>query len=264
MKPFLLLLTGLAVCTWLPAYAATPLTESIFTEIIREANVITATKTVAPAQTNEVFKAPDRVRTGPASRVELTAPDHTITRVGANTVFTFEPGERNILLEKGTVLFNSPAGAGGGTVRYHGTAAAVLGTTMVCAVLPDGSFKVLDLEGHVKVTLKNNLSFVLEAGQMIIVPPDGDQLGEVKSFNLAELSGRLLLVVGFSSPLPSLPLITAAIQEQNKVIAAGDLPDVASFPAASFGLGIITPVSNQPPWLLNAPDHAQVYVSPVR
>ena len=73
----------------------------------------------------------------------MTAPDQTITRVGANTVFTFEAGERSIRLESGSILFHPPAGVGGGTVRYRGTAAAVLGTTMICAVLPDGSFKIL-------------------------------------------------------------------------------------------------------------------------
>ena len=116
-------------------WSATPLTESTFTEIIREANVVAATsKSTTPAVTNMIFHAPDLVRTGPASRVEMTAPDQTITRVGANTVFTFEPGGRNIQLEKGSVLFHPPTGVGGGTVKYRGTAAAVLGTTMVCVV----------------------------------------------------------------------------------------------------------------------------------
>src|SRR4051794_25155734 len=97
---------------------AASLTESTFTEIIKDVNVVpAATKTAAPAQMNELVKAPDLVRTGPASRAELTAPDQTLTRIGANTVFSFEPTGRNLNLQQGSVLFHSPAGKGGGSIR---------------------------------------------------------------------------------------------------------------------------------------------------
>ena len=54
-----------------PAWGAPiPLTESTFTEIIQEAKVVAATtKAETPAETNMLFKAPDLVRTGQASRV---------------------------------------------------------------------------------------------------------------------------------------------------------------------------------------------------
>ena len=69
-------LTGFVLCAGLSAFGATPLTQSTFTEIINQANVVAATtKNTTPAKTNEVFKAPDLVSTGPASRVEMTAPD---------------------------------------------------------------------------------------------------------------------------------------------------------------------------------------------
>ena len=112
-----------------PAWGAPiPLTESTFTEIIQEAKVVAATtKAETPAETNMLFKAPDLVRTGQASRVELTAKDQTITRIGANTVFTFAQGGRDIQLHEGSVLFHSPKGAGGGAIRNRGTSAAVLG-----------------------------------------------------------------------------------------------------------------------------------------
>ena len=112
-----LLSAALFLCAGLSALAATSLTESTFTEIIREANVVAAAdKSVAPAKTNEVFRVPDLVRTGSASRLEMTAPDQTITRVGANTVFTFAPEGRDIVLERGSVLFHPPEGGGGGAI----------------------------------------------------------------------------------------------------------------------------------------------------
>lgn len=234
------LLTGLAVGASMAALAATPLTESTFTEIIKEVKVVAATtRQATPARTNEVFRVPDLVRTGPDSRVEMTAPDNTITRIGANTVFTFDPVERSIRLEKGSLLFHSPAGAGGGTIKYRGTAAAVLGTTLICAVLSDGSFKTLVLEGQGQVTLANKRSVTLNAGEMVVVRPDGNDFGPVEIVNLGSLASRLLLVVGFSNRLSSLPLIASAIQRQNTQIAAGKLDHITPWRLAGKGLDLL-------------------------
>lgn len=261
----LFLLAGLVVYTQVSAVAAVSLTESTFTEIIRTANVVTAAnQAVAPARKNEVFKAPDLVRTGTASRIEMTAPDQTITRVGADTVFTFAPGGRDVLLERGSVLFHSPAGAGGGAIKNHGTAAAVLGTTEIGAILPDGSFKILDLEGHVRVTLKNGLAIDLKAGQMVIVSPDGTKFSVLMNFNLGQLLPHLLLVVGFSEPLSSLPLIEEAIQIQNQEITGGKLNDLVSLQTAFFGLDIIHRGSDGLTGVLNTSDMTIEHISPVQ
>jgi hypothetical protein len=192
-----------------------------------------------------------------ASRLEMTAPDQTITRVGANTVFTFAPGGRDILLERGSVLFHAPAGVGGGAIKNHGTAAAVLGTTEIGAMLSDGSFKILDLEGKVKVTLKNNVSVGLKPGQMVIVSPDGTEFGPVLNFNLGRLVPRLLLVGGFSEPLSSLPLIDAAIQVQYKEIAGSGPGDWAPLLVAEYGLDL-----TMDPERFNQPNIPQMYISP--
>lgn len=259
MKIGLFLAVILAVAG-VPALAAVPLTESTFTEIILQANVVSAAdKSAKPARVNEVFKAPDLVRTGTASRLEMTAPDQTITRVGANTVFTFAPGGRDILLERGSILFHAPAGVGGGAIINHGTAAAVLGTTEIGAILPDGSFKILDLEGKVKVTLKNLLSIELKPGQMVIVSPDGNTFGPVLNFNLGRLLPHLLLVAGFSDPLSSLPLIQAAIQVQDQEIAGGGLDHFVPLPSAEFGLDL-TPDAELQKW--NLPTQPQIRISP--
>lgn len=237
------------------AFAAEPLTESTFTEIIQEANVVTAAnKSGSPAKTNEVFKVPDLVRTGRDSRVELTAKDQTITRVGSNTTFTFAQGGREILLKNGGVLFHSPAGVGGGAIKYKGSSAAVLGTTEIGQVLPDGRFKVLDLEGNVEVSLVNGISVRLKAGQMVIVSPDGTKFSEVTNFNLAELASHLLLVVGFSEPLSSRSLIEAAIEQQNQDIANGRLTISGNWQEAGLGLDVVFSPMNDSLFYLNGLD----------
>jgi len=113
MKTTILLFVSIALCRVSADGAA--LTESKVTEIIKEVNLLPAsTATAAPAKLNDLVKAPDRVRTGAQSRTELTAPDNTITRIGANTVFSFENQGRTLNLEQGSLLFHSPKGKGGG------------------------------------------------------------------------------------------------------------------------------------------------------
>ena len=247
------------------AHAAIALTESVFTEIINDAKVVTAsTQAAAPAKQNELFKAPDLVRTGPASRVELTAADQTITRIGANTIFTFEPTGRSIYLEKGSVLFHSPPGMGGGAIKHGGASAAVLGTTIIGAILFDGSFKIMVLEGQCLVTLRNESTLTLNAGQMVIIPADGNSFGQgVMTFNIQQLVARLLLVQGFSNPLPSLPQINDAIQQQNTDIANGTAGPIVSFDVASQGLDLTggKPPSNFPP-VSPVIDHTGLPISP--
>lgn len=219
--------------------AALPLTESTFTEIIQEANVVNAsTKSVAPALAHDLFKSPDLVRTGQGSRAELTAKDLTITRIGENTTFSYAPSGREIELKQGSVLFHAPVGIGGGAIKNRGSSAAVLGTTEIGAVLPDGSYKVLCLEGTVTVTLANGKSTKLKPGQFVVVTPDGTQFGETMDFNLGDLADRLQLVAGFSQALSSWHLIEMAIAEQNQQIATGKLVNVVFTEVASFGLDI--------------------------
>jgi hypothetical protein len=228
MKPKLLFIGCLCACA--PAFAA-PLTQSTFTEIVKDVNVVAATtKTAQPATVNELVKAPDLVRTGPESRAELTATDQTITRIGANTVFSFEPTGRDMNLEKGNVLFHSPAGKGGGTIRSGGAAAAVLGTTLIVSSTGDGGFKVILLEGKGRVTLPNGKSTTLKAGQLVFVLPGQTDFGPVLTINLGKLVAGSQLVNGFSNPLSSMPLIRKAIDEQNGQLTKGRMQDTGLSP----------------------------------
>ncbi|MEY2465574.1 MAG: hypothetical protein QOD03_95 [Verrucomicrobiota bacterium] len=212
---------------------AAPLSESTFTEIVKEVTVVPqATKTAQPAQINEVIKAPDLVRTGPQSRAELTAPDQTITRIGANTVFSFEPASRSMELQKGNVLFHSPKGKGGGTIKSGGASAAVLGTTIIVVATPGGGFKLIVLEGKGEVTLPNGKSVTLKAGQLVFILAGQTEFGPVLDINLAKLVGGSQLINGFSNPLSSLPLIQDAINQQNNLIQNGKAEDTGATPDA--------------------------------
>ena len=228
----ILLMAAIAVAARFSA-AAAPLTEGTFTEIIHDVNTLSAAGNAAPAKVSDVLKAPDRVRTGPESRAELTAPDKTITRVGANTVFSYADNGRTLNLEQGNVLFHAPKGLGGGTIKSGGAAAAVLGTTLIVSATPDGGFKVILLEGKGTVTLPGGASAMLHAGQLIFVLPGGT-LSHVLDINLGKLVGGSLLINGFPDELPSLPLILAAIDRQNSQLASGHATDTG-LPPGNFG-----------------------------
>jgi hypothetical protein len=220
---------SLAAAGWLHAK---PLTESTFTEVIKDVNVVAQpTKTAAPAKTNELFKFPDLVRTGTESRAELTAVDKTITRIGANTVFSFEPAGRDINLQQGSVLFHSPTGRGGGTIKSGGASAAVLGTTLIVATTPvqaptdRNGFKVILLEGKGRVTLPNGRSRTLTGGQLVFVLPGQTEFGPVLDINLGRLVAASTLVTGFSTELASMPKIKKAIERQDDLIRHGRARD---------------------------------------
>jgi len=224
MKTITLLSAVLAGCLQLADAAS--LTESTVTEIIKDVNLLPANaSSSSPAKLKDVVKAPDRVRTGAESRTELTAPDDTITRIGANTVFSFETKDRVLNLEKGSLLFHSPKGAGGGTIKSGGASAAVLGTTLIVAATDNGGFKVIVLEGQGRVTLPNGRRVNLNAGQMVFVLTGGGGLSEVLEINLAKLVAGSLLVKGFSHELSSVARIDTAIKKQNVQLKKGRAMD---------------------------------------
>ncbi|MBU6409522.1 MAG: FecR domain-containing protein [Verrucomicrobia bacterium] len=217
------LVFGLALLVRFSAGAA-PLAESTFTEIINDVATVAATGAASPAKVKEVLKAPQRVRTGPDSRAELVAPDQTITRVGANTIFSFADSGRTLNLEQGNLLFHAPKGIGGGTIKTAGAAAAVLGTTLIVSATADGGFKVILLEGSGAVTLPNGTSATLHAGQLVFVLPGGT-LSPVLNINLGRLVAGSALVNGFPDQLTSLSLINIAILQQNKLFKSGEATD---------------------------------------
>src|SRR5580698_6745326 len=204
---------------------AADLKQSKFTQVVNDVRVIsTADNSDRPAVVNAIFTMPDLVRTGVASRAELVASDNTITRVGANTIFSFDPANRTIDLQQGSLLFHSPKGKGGGTIRTGSATASVLGTTIIVTTTHNGGFKVIDLEGHVAIKFLSGLRQDLNPGQMTFVLPGGHP-APVITIRLDTLTRNSHLVQGFEQPLPSLPLIQQQVATQVKLIESGQAQD---------------------------------------
>lgn len=209
------------------AGAATPLPleESVLIESVNEVtHVSMPTGQTEPAVVRSRLRAPDRLRTGRQSRAELEAADGTITRLGANTTFAFDRATRTLQLEGGSLLFHSPTGRGGGSIRSTSASAAVLGTTIIAAATPDGGFKLLVLEGRAQVDFAAGARLQLDAGQMTFIRPAGGGIGApgpVLHFDLAQQVKNSRLIQGFARPLPSREKIEAAVTAQRQAVGQG-------------------------------------------
>jgi hypothetical protein len=200
--------------------------QSKLTQVVNDVQIISAAdQTKKSATVNDIFSMPDILRTGAASRAELVADDQTVTRVGANTIFSFDPASRTIDLQQGSLLFHSPHGKGGGTIHTGSATASVLGSTVIVTSTLNGGFKVLAIEDEAEIKFLNGLKQKLEPGQMTFILPGGNQLAPIIVFRLDGLVGNSLLVNGFTHPLPSLPLIVNEVDKQTKLINSGKLTD---------------------------------------
>ena len=219
---FLPCLIGL--CATLPGLAM-DLKQSKVTQVINEVQIISANdQQQKAAAVNDIFTMPDILRTGPASRAELVAPDQTVTRVGADTIFSFDPASRTIDLKQGSLLFHSPHGKGGGSIQTGSATASVLGSTLIVSATPNGGFKVISLEDGVDIKLPSGRHQHLTPGELTFILPGG-QLAPIVLFRMSDLIRHSQLVGGFAHPLPSLPLIVNEINQQNKQIKSGRLVD---------------------------------------
>src|ERR1700744_2374219 len=194
---------------------AIDLKQSKLTQVVNDVQIISASdQSEKHATVNDLFNMPDILKTGPSSRAELIASDETITRVGANTIFSFDPANRTIDLKQGSLLFHSPHGKGGGTIHTGSATASVLGTTLIVTTTPSGGMKGLDLEGQVEVNFLNGLHQNLAPGQMTFVLPGGSQTAPIIIYRLDNLTKNSLLVKGFNQQLSSMPLIESQINKQ--------------------------------------------------
>jgi len=223
MKKLCVLIAVLCGCILQSASGAVDLKQSRVTQTVNSVEIISS-NTRHTAEVNDVFKMPDVMRTGAGARAEMIADDGTITRVGANTIFSFDPAERTIDLDEGSLLFHSPHGMGGGTIHTGSATASVLGTTIIVTTTPNGGFKVLCLEGEAEVRFLDGHHLNITPGQMVFVLPDG-QASPIVVFRLDVETQGSLLVTGFNDPLPSMPAIDDEITRQLTLLLDGRIVD---------------------------------------
>lgn len=185
--------------------------EGRVTWIIRDVKLLSSKSAARAAVVNDKVREGTGVRTGDDSRSELTFLDLTITRLGANTVFSFTGAGRNIELGSGSVLLSVPKDSGGAHVTTDAVTVGITGTTLTLETARSGRNKLIVLEGGARLSLNKHRSesAYVRAGQMLDVPPGATRLPPPVDIDLDQFMKTSPLITGFP-PLPRQGLISAA------------------------------------------------------
>ena len=188
--------------------------EARVTQIIRDVRLMPAEAAVRPAALNDRVSEDTGVRTGGDSRSELTFADLTITRLGANTIFSFNKAGHNAEVDSGSILLRVPKNSGGGRIKTSAVTVAVTGTTVILESARGGRNKLIVLEGSARIGLvKYPKQFQnVRASQMVDVPPGATTVPSPVNIDLNDLMRRHPLITDFP-PLPSRDLIIAAANQ---------------------------------------------------
>lgn len=202
--------------------------EARVTAIIKDVRLMTSRAGARPASINDSVTEDTGVRTGAESRAELTFADETLTRLGANTVFSFGAGAKEFDLASGAMLLAVPKSAG--TVRVHtaGATAAVSGFTALFAV-----DRMLLLEGEANIRFKDLPGEVchLESGQMMIWPKHRTHCPQVYNFDVGKTVKTAKLIKLKKLPDFALIPIQLVIDGQNANPPEGGFADATNIDA---------------------------------
>ena len=198
------------------AIAAQSKKEARVTQIIRDVRILPEEAAARTAVLNDRVADNTGVRTGGDSRSELTFADLTITRLGANTIFSFNNAGRNDKLDSGSILLRVPKDSGGGRIRSSAVTVAVTGTTVILESARSGRNKLFVLEGSARISLvKYPKQFQnVHSAQMVDVPPGATTIPPPTNIDLNDLMRNHPLIRDFP-PLPSQDLIIAASRQQS-------------------------------------------------
>lgn len=224
MKTHLLPVT-LACAAALAATQASQFNEATVTRAVNTVRILPPDASPKPASAGERIRGNDALQTGAASRAELTFPDNTLARLGANTLFSFNTGTRDVSLENGTILLEVPKGVGGATIRSAPVTAAITGTTIMMEYSPGnpGVVKLIVLEGSVRLSLNNRVgeSVVVRAGQMIAIPDNATNMPDPVDVDLDRIIATSTLVN--DGDLASMDRIQAGAAAQRRLLRRGIL-----------------------------------------
>lgn len=202
------------------------------TQIVHDVRVLPSKASARAATINETIGQGTGVRTGSDSRAELTFTDLSLTRLGANTVFSFDEGARNLNLTSGAVLICVPPDAGSVRVIAPAVTAAISGGVAMAETHKNSWTKIIIVEGQGVVTLKKSgKSLTLHSGQMIVLPPGAKDFTKVLNIDLKALTDKSLLIRFASLPKWVWTLIDAQVDRQASSPPAGGYVDPTGFNA---------------------------------
>jgi hypothetical protein len=216
--PFVLLSFGVSL-----GFAATEFKDA---EITTLKNIVEhdAGQGPTPAKVSEKISENSKVTTAAASMAELTFGDSSITRIGANSVFSFQSKERLVKLDKGTALIHATPGNGGATVDCGGVTAAVSGSTFMASRSATGGavFVLLESSGSLKVSTPGGQTVTILPGQAASTGTGPKSAIQVFDVDVKKVMETTPLVGGFKE-LPSQAEINVVSEKQQSMIREGKI-----------------------------------------
>jgi len=196
------------------------------TEVVQDVHLLAGQNAARPAALNDTVNEGTAVRTGSDSRAELTFLDRTLTRLGANTVFSFGAGAHTYDLGSGAILMSAPPQAGTIKINTAVATCAVSGFTAIFERHSNTWNKFVLLHGNGSVTIKGIPAEPcrLHGGQMVVFPPHPTYCPPVLDIDISKLlNGKL--IKGFKTQLPEFKLILTDIKDQGPPPGGGGLVD---------------------------------------
>ena len=216
LRSIVLLLFGSATVLLLTAAQRK---QARFSQVVREVSLLAPHTAARSAHLNDNVTEGSAVRTGVDSRAELTFADLTITRIGANSIFSFEENGRNVNVENGAILLRVPTGSGGARIYSSALTVGITGTTVMFEHHRRTYTKLIVLEGSSEawLTKQSGKRVRVRAGQMLVVKAGATRLPEPVDIDLDRLLRTATLITEFP-PLPSLDLIRNVANNQKRSI----------------------------------------------
>jgi hypothetical protein len=194
------------------ATAAQQQQQARVSQIIQDVRLLEAHGGPRPAAVNDTVTQQMGVRTGVESRAELTFSDLTITRLGANTIFSFSRGARELDLTSGAILLQVPPDKAPVKVNTSAVTAAVTGGTALLSTGPPTKFMVLEGIGTFYPIGHPEKAVTVHGGEMMMMTTDR-RMAKPEKFDVKLVMETSRLVQDFP-PLANLPLILAVMTQQ--------------------------------------------------
>src|SRR5882762_1657868 len=209
------------------------------TQIINDVKLLPGQAAARAAVVNDSVGAGTAVRTGMDSRSELTFSDLTITRLGANTVFSFNGEARQVDLGSGAILVQVPRSGAEVKIRTAAVTAAITGGTALFESNKGLPTKLLMLEGIGRFYPNGHPeeAEIVHGGEMAMMTVDG-RITRPTKFNAALVYKTSKLITSFPT-LPNADLIMAVIEEQQAELA-GQNGSTTQPPKDSTGIDTVT------------------------
>src|SRR5438067_3117197 len=190
---------------------ADTLKEARVSQVIQDVRLLEAHAAPHAAAVNDKVIQGSAVRTGTESRAELTFNDLTITRLGANTIFSFTAGARQAELTQGAILLQVRPGAPAVRANTTAVTVAVMGGTALLSTGPPTKFMVLEGIGTIYPLGHPEKAVTVHGGEMVIA--EHGHVKKPEKFDVKLVLATSPLITDFA-PLANLPLIQTVMNEQ--------------------------------------------------